>query len=217
MFCRVYFLCFVIALSAFGCKPKPAAEKQELERMLQGLEIDRNPLTRPIDSLLQSRYAFEPSVIELSQKPIWEGYVAISAALARNDSTQAARLADALGKRSFDVEAYKGASEQLNWLRSCVGTVKQYSDAAWGGRTLADQRAMFESLSSPVFGLLQYAGTRGERVHRYYSRTALSNKGAFWMQSSESPILDPYAPTAADSTRRLTEVIQITTALIKKK
>ncbi len=204
---------FVITCIAFGFLVASGCQKSgkvaELERILPGLDRDRNPMTRPVDTLRSRKYSLNPAVYDLTIQPIWTDYLAIGQALAVGDSVRAGKLADQLAARNFEIESYQGSDVHLGFVKAQLQTIKLYLSSNWTKRTLAEQRTLYESVSGAGFGLFTYVGLKEEQVHRYFSKAALDSAGAFWMQPSSVIPTNPYTGKTDATDWRLTEVIAI--------
>ncbi len=206
---------YVIGMCALvGCsKPAPApteqTAKEKREDMLEGFDMDRNPLTRPVDTLRTATHTLTAEVHARTITPMWDSYSAIGQALAKGDSAQAGRLAEAAANKTFEIESYNGTDPQLNFLKAQLQTLKLYLASNWPKRTLAEQRSQYEAVSGASFGLFTYFGFRGQKVYRYFSKAALQGAGAYWMQAADAAVVNPYTGGTAAAEWRLTEVIVI--------
>ncbi|MBD3315566.1 MAG: DUF3347 domain-containing protein [Chitinivibrionales bacterium] len=145
-----------------------------------------------LDFLKTPDISDKPPSVEFLKKlsSVYEGYFAISAALAGDEFAEAkkamARLSSAVDKiKRPGGEQYKAWEVAAEALKKALAHVKHVSG-------MPDARELFEDISKQVITLEKHYGHYGDDPrHLAFCPMAFGNKGAYWLQQEEG-ILNPY-------------------------
>ena len=128
-----------------------------------------------------------PESFQKQLVPLWQAYVAIGEALAKDDAKAAQQAAQKLIPilDSIDMKLLTDQKAHMAWMRE-LENLKTIAEALGTAKDIKDLRGQFASLSSEMQVLaIQFGFGKDVTVYLHHCPMAFGGKGAAWLQPDD--------------------------------